>query len=90
MIDWLVATLRSYPELAIFLALAEDHGIVLLNGSGFKGPDWSCRVSFANLEDRAYEDTGRAIRSVGRGYYQAFRVSKGLSPLAPNQRMLPA
>jgi len=45
--------------------LAEDHGIVLLNGSGFEAPDWSVRVSFANLNDHVYDDIGRAVRAVG-------------------------
>jgi aspartate 4-decarboxylase len=29
------------------------HGIVLLNGGGFEAPDWSLRVSLANLPDEA-------------------------------------
>ena len=45
-------------------------------------------MSFANLEDRAYEDIGRAIRSVARGYIQAYRASKGLPPLAATERAL--
>jgi hypothetical protein len=44
--------------------LAEDHGIVLLNGGGFEAPQWSMRLSLANLPDEAYEDIGR--RSDGR------------------------
>jgi aspartate 4-decarboxylase len=84
LIDWVK---QHYHPLDIVFRLAEDHGIVLLNGSGFKGPDWSCRVSFANLNDGSYEDIGRALRSVGRGYVQAFRASKGLAPLAPHERV---
>jgi aspartate 4-decarboxylase len=71
MIEWPVATL---------------HGIVLLYCRDFKGPDWGCRVSFANLEDRVLEDIGRAIRSMIRGYYQACRVSEGSPPLAATAR----
>jgi aspartate 4-decarboxylase len=62
--------------LDIVFRLAEDHGIVLLNGSGFHAPDWSVRVSFANLDDKVYEDIGRAVRAVGRNYNQAFLASK--------------
>ena len=62
--------------------LAEDHGIVLLNGSGFEAPNWSVRVSFANLPDDAYESIGRAMRAVARGYLQAYRASKG-EPVQP-------
>ena len=57
--------------------LAEDHGIVLLNGSGFEAPNWSVRVSFANLNDHVYDDIGRAVRAVARGYRQAYEASKG-------------
>src|SRR5580692_9582467 len=57
--------------LDIVFQLAEDHGIVLLNGGGFDAPDWSARVSFANLPDEVYDDIGRAVRAVARGYYMA-------------------
>jgi aspartate 4-decarboxylase len=55
--------------------LAEDHGIVLLNGGGFDAPDWSLRVSLANLDDEAYEAIGRGVRSIARGYRHAFEAS---------------
>jgi aspartate 4-decarboxylase len=56
--------------------LAENHGIVLLNGGGFDAPDWSLRVSLANLADDVYDDIGRGVRSVARGYRDAFEASK--------------
>jgi aspartate 4-decarboxylase len=56
--------------------LAEDHGIVLLNGGGFEAPNWSLRVSLANLPDEAYEDIGRGVRTVARGYRDAYEASK--------------
>ena len=56
--------------------LAEDHGIVLLNGGGFEAPNWSLRVSLANLPDEAYEDIGRGVRTVARGYRHAYEASK--------------
>jgi aspartate 4-decarboxylase len=49
---------------------------VLLNGGGFAAPDWSLRVSLANLPDEAYEDIGRGVRSVARGYRDAFEASQ--------------
>jgi len=55
--------------------LAEEHGIVLLNGNGFGAPDWSVRVSFANLPDHVYDDIGRAVQSVSRGYRQAYEAT---------------
>jgi aspartate 4-decarboxylase len=55
--------------------LAEEHGIVLLNGNGFAAPDWSVRVSFANLPDHVYDDIGRAIRSISRSYREEYEAS---------------
>lgn len=55
--------------------LAEMYGIVLLNGGGFEGPDWSLRVSLANLPDDSYENIGRGVRSIARGYRDMFEAS---------------
>lgn len=49
---------------------------MLLNGGGFEGRDWSLRVSLANLPDEAYEDIGRGVRAIARGYRDAFEASK--------------
>ncbi len=56
--------------------LAEDHGIVLLNGGGFEAPDWSLRVSLANLGDDVYEEIGRGVRAIARGYRDAYEASR--------------
>jgi aspartate 4-decarboxylase len=72
--DWVKENIHP---LDIAFKLAEDHGIVVLNGSGFEAPNWSVRVSFANLPDEAYTSIGRAIRAVARGYLQAYRAAKG-------------
>ncbi|MBK0400116.1 bifunctional aspartate transaminase/aspartate 4-decarboxylase [Limibaculum sp. M0105] len=68
---------ENIHPLDIPFRLAEDHGIVLLNGSGFAAPNWSARVSFANLHDDAYSEIGRAVRSIARGYVQAYQASRG-------------
>ncbi|MTH79743.1 bifunctional aspartate transaminase/aspartate 4-decarboxylase [Paracoccus aestuariivivens] len=74
-VDWVKANIHP---LDIPFRLAEDHGIVLLNGSGFAAPDWSARVSFANLNDDAYSEIGRAVRSIARGYVQAYQAANGM------------
>ena len=88
-VQWVKA--HVHP-LDIVFRLAEDHGIVLLNGGGFEAPDWSVRVSFANLDDDVYENIGRAVRAVARGYVMAFQASQasrrlrttaGVTPRAP-------
>ncbi|RXF67928.1 bifunctional aspartate transaminase/aspartate 4-decarboxylase [Hansschlegelia zhihuaiae] len=74
MVTWLKANVHP---LDLVYKLANDHSIVLLNGGGFDAPEWSVRVSFANLPDEVYEQIGAAIRTVGRGYYDAFKASQG-------------
>jgi aspartate 4-decarboxylase len=67
---------KQVHPLDLAFRLAEAHGIVLLNGGGFEAPDWSLRVSLANLSDEAYEDIGRGVRSIARGYRDAYEASK--------------
>ena len=57
---------KNVHPLGLVYKLAEDHAVVLLNGGGFDAPNWSVRVSFANLPDEAYEDIGRAVRAASR------------------------
>ncbi len=66
---------KNVHPLDIVFRLAEDHGIVLLNGGGFEAPDWSVRVSFANLDDHVYDDIGRAVRAGARGDRRAYEAS---------------
>jgi aspartate 4-decarboxylase len=73
-VTWMKANVHP---LDIVFRLAEDHGIVLLNGGGFAAPDWSVRVSFANLDDHVYDDIGRALRAIARGYRQAYEAATG-------------
>ena len=67
---------KNIHPLDLAFRLAEAHGIVLLNGGGFEAPDWSLRVSLANLPDEAYEDIGRGVRTIARGYRDAYEASK--------------
>jgi aspartate 4-decarboxylase len=67
---------KNVHPLDLAFRLAEIHGIVLLNGSGFEAPNWSLRVSLANLDDDVYDEIGRGVRSIARGYRDAFEASK--------------
>ena len=75
-VAWMKANVHP---LDIVFRLAEDHGIVLLNGGGFAAPGWSVRISFANLDDHVYDDIGRALRAIARGYRQAYEAATGKS-----------
>src|SRR5712672_1282091 len=80
---------KNVQPLDIVFRLAQDHGIVLLNGGGFAAPDWSVRISFANLENHVYDDIGRAVRAIARGYRQAYEAATGkTAPPAPTRAPL--
>jgi aspartate 4-decarboxylase len=55
---------KNYHPFDVLFALAEKFSTVLLNGSGFAGPDWSVRVSLANLPDEAYSKIGEQLTAV--------------------------
>jgi aspartate 4-decarboxylase len=63
----------NYHPLQIVFALATFHSIVLLNGSGFGAPDWSVRVSLANLPDSAYEEIGADLFAVAKTAYDRWQ-----------------
>jgi aspartate 4-decarboxylase len=48
--------------------LAEQHSVILLNGGGFDAPEWSVRISLANLPTDSYQQIGTWLRTVGDGY----------------------
>jgi aspartate 4-decarboxylase len=62
--DEFVKFARNFHPFDVLFALAERYSTVLLNGSGFAGPDWSVRVSLANLDEAAYEKIGDQLRSL--------------------------
>ena len=69
---------KNVHPLDLAFRLAEAYGIVLLNGGGFEAPNWSMRVSLANLPDEAYEDIGRGVRTIARGYRDMYEASKSV------------
>lgn len=66
----------NYEPADILFRLAEQSGVVALNGAGFDGPPWSIRVSLANLDDSAYLQLGEAIRRVADEYVSAWKNSQ--------------
>ncbi|MDE6835959.1 MAG: bifunctional aspartate transaminase/aspartate 4-decarboxylase, partial [Muribaculaceae bacterium] len=67
--EWLKAT---YQPLDVVIRLASETSVVLLNGSGFAGPEWSIRASLANLTKADYEVIGKAISQIMETYHQEF------------------
>ena len=68
--EWLVA---SFEPIDFIVRLAEERGIVLLDGGGFDAPRMSVRVSLANLPDDAYEPIGRGIADLLADYHAQWR-----------------
>ena len=54
--------------------LAEERGIVLLDGGGFDAPAMSVRVSLANLPDAAYEPIGQGIAGLLADYHARWQA----------------
>ncbi|RDY25467.1 aspartate 4-decarboxylase [Romboutsia weinsteinii] len=67
---------ENYTPVDILYKLAKNYSIVLLSGSGFAGPDWSVRVSLANLQDKAYTNIGKAIRKIINAYVADWKKYK--------------
>jgi aspartate 4-decarboxylase len=67
----------NFEPIDVLVRLAEEHGTVLLNGSGFDGPLWSVRASLANLPDDAYLTIGKEIDLVAEQYYAEWKAAKG-------------
>ena len=70
----------------MLFALAERYSTVLLNGSGFAGPDWSVRVSLANLDEDAYEKIGDQLRSLLDGAVELWKKSQATPTPARSRR----
>ncbi|MFT2015567.1 bifunctional aspartate transaminase/aspartate 4-decarboxylase [Streptomyces sp. 796.1] len=65
----------TYEPIDPLFRIAEQTGVVLLNGGGFDGPQWSIRVSLANLDDLDYLRIGHHLRTVFDEYEQEWRAS---------------
>lgn len=67
---------KNYECTDILFRLAEISGVVLMHGGGFGGPEWSVRVSLANLPEDTYPRIGQFLREAAEGYVQEWEVSK--------------
>lgn len=68
---------KNYEPLDFVIRLAEETGVVLLNGDGFDGPTWSIRASLANLNEDDYLKIGTAIRKILDEYEAAYKKDTG-------------
>lgn len=64
---------KNFEPVDIVFRLAEKSSIVLLNGGGFAGPEWSVRVSLANLQDEDYSIIGKELADTMQDYVDAWK-----------------
>ena len=65
----------NYSPLDVVFRLATETSLVVLNGGGFDGPEWSIRVSLANLREQDYTTIGQKVRSIFDSYAERWRKS---------------
>lgn len=61
--------MENFTLLDFLFKLAKEKLVICLPGKGFAGPEWSLRVSLANLDDNAYIDIGKGISEVMKELY---------------------
>ena len=67
---------QNYECTDILFRLAEKSGVVLLHGGGFGGPDWSVRVSLANLPEDTYPKIGKFLVEAAAGYVEEWKATR--------------
>jgi aspartate 4-decarboxylase len=67
---------ENYECIDVLFRLAEHSGVVLMHGGGFGGPDWSVRVSLANLAEDTYPKIGQYLRETAQSYVQEWQAAK--------------
>jgi aspartate 4-decarboxylase len=65
---------KNYECTDVLFRLAEKSGVVLMHGGGFGGPDWSVRVSLANLREETYPKIGQYLKEAAEGYVEEWRA----------------
>lgn len=73
--DFVTYLKKNFNPLDIVFRLARNTGLVVLNGGGFDGPEWSIRVSLANLNEADYEKIGKYIRNLLNEYAEIWKES---------------
>lgn len=67
---------ENHKPVDILYRLAEESSIVLLSGGGFQGPEWSIRISLANLNDEAYSRIGEVLHKILEEYVDSWKKIK--------------
>lgn len=70
----------NYKPLDILFKLAQESSIVLLSGAGFNGPEWSIRISLANLNDASYSKIGEVLHKILEEYASNWKTKNNNLP----------
>ncbi len=70
-VTWLEGT---HEPIDFVWRLADEKGVVLMDGGGFDAPEMSVRVSLANLFKADYDRIGKAISELLETYFQEWRA----------------
>ena len=73
--DFAVWMKENFEPVDFVLRLAQERQVVLLPGAGFDAPDWTVRVSLANLDDEAYVNIGHEIKGLVKEYHDKWKAS---------------
>ena len=66
---------KNYKPVDILFRLAEESSVVLLGVGGFHGPEWSVRISLANLNDESYSKIGEVLHKILKEYASLFKLN---------------
>ncbi|NGX31530.1 MAG: Bifunctional aspartate aminotransferase and L-aspartate beta-decarboxylase [Chlamydiae bacterium] len=64
---------KNVHLLEFLYRLAQEKMTICLPGEGFHGPDWSLRVSLANLHDNDYKAVGKNLNDMLKIYYNEWK-----------------
>jgi aspartate 4-decarboxylase len=67
---------KHYACTDMLFRLAQHSGVVLMHGGGFGGPEWSVRVSLANLPEDTYPKIGQYLREITESYVREWTSSR--------------
>ncbi len=79
LVDSIIGDNYPVPDRMLLAAIAihEDNIFDRMIAKLPDAPGWSLRISLANLPDDVYDDIGRGVRSIARGYRDTYEAAKG-------------
>ncbi|MEG3042099.1 MAG: aminotransferase class I/II-fold pyridoxal phosphate-dependent enzyme, partial [Clostridium sp.] len=66
----------KFEEIDFLLKLAEEEGVVLMEGVGFGTTPGTLRISQANLPDEAYKKIAERVLELLNKYYEIYKSQK--------------